>query len=428
MKEVSLNYQVGGSLTNDAPSYIPRQSDVNLYEALKRGEFCYVLNSRHMGKSSLLVRTRHRLQQEGYCCTVVDMTNIGSENITLLQWYKGIVKDIGRGFKPLRKFDFQTWWKSEEDISLLQRLSRFISDVLLKELGNEKIVIFIDEIDSILSLPFSVDDFFALIRFCYNQRSIDADYQRICFAIFGVATPADLIQDRKRTPFNLGTAIAINGFTLAEAQPLTKGLAIQADNAQAVLREVLNWTNGQPFLTQKLCQLVIRSSQDAIDGILMIPPGHEAYWIDRMVREKLLKDWEAQDEPEHLKTIRNRILSRQDTAGRLLGIYQQILQAGQETPVEASTHLPVAADDSPEQIELILSGLVIKRDGYLSVKNRIYAEVFNLQWVEQQLRALRPYSQALEVWVATKRQDRMSHDYCVGKPSEMLNSGRKESG
>uniref|UniRef100_B8HXM0 WD-40 repeat protein n=1 Tax=Cyanothece sp. (strain PCC 7425 / ATCC 29141) TaxID=395961 RepID=B8HXM0_CYAP4 len=400
-----FHYQVGGSLINDAPSYITRQADTDLYAALKRGEFCYVLNSRQMGKSSLLVRTRYRLQQEGYGCAVLDMTTIGSENITPLQWYKGIVKDLWRNFKPLRKFDLQGWWRDEEDVSLLQRLSYFFRDVLLTHLPEQPIVIFIDEIDSILTLPFAVDDFFALIRFCYNQRAVDAEYQRLSFAIFGVATPSDLIRDRKRTPFNLGTAIALNGFTLQEALPLTTGLRLSGGHAENVMQAILDWTNGQPFLTQKLCQLVISSSRDAVSGMLTLPPGNEAYWVESLVRERMINEWEAQDEPEHLRTIRNRILSQQETAGRFLGIYQQILQSsGQETALEESIP-PVATDDSPEQTELLLSGLVIKQDGWLRVKNRVYAEVFNLTWVEAQLVQLRPYAAALKEWVQGGRAD-----------------------
>jgi hypothetical protein len=49
-------YQVGGSLQADALSYVRRQADEDLYAALKQSKFCYVLNSRQMGKSSLKVQ------------------------------------------------------------------------------------------------------------------------------------------------------------------------------------------------------------------------------------------------------------------------------------------------------------------------------------------------------------------------------------
>jgi YD repeat-containing protein len=348
-----------------------------------------------MGKSSLLVQTRYRLQQESFKCTAIDMTRIGSENITPLQWYKGIVTELWRGFNLLGKFNLKTWWRDEEEISFIQRLSNFIEDVLLVQFPEDNLVIFIDEIDSILSLDFSTDDFFAFIRFCYNQRAINPAYNRIAFAIFGVATPSDLIADKKRTPFNIGTAIELEGFKLEESRPLAKGLEEKIDNSEAVLREILAWTGGQPFLTQKLCQLTLKLvvEKGSKQGFA-IPLETEKSWVETLAKTRIIHKWEFQDEPEHLKTIRDRIQSHPERAGRLLGIYQQILQS-----------LEVAADDSREQIELILSGLVVKDGGILKVKNRIYREVFNLEWVEQQLGSLRPYSQTFDAWIASGQKD-----------------------
>lgn len=382
-------YQVGGSLSADAPSYVVRPADRALLAALTQGQFCYIFNSRQMGKSSLRVRTKHRLEQAGYRCAAIDLSNIGSEMITPMQWYKGIASELWRCFDLMQQVNFKQWWQEQADLAPIQLLSRFIEDVILVEVAAEKLFIFIDEIDSVLSLNFPVDDFFALIRYCYNHRAQDGRYSRLTFALFGVATPSDLIQDRSRTPFNIGQGIELQGFQPAEVQSLIPGLAAAVTDPEVVLTEILQWTGGQPFLTQKLCRLIATAL-----AAQPTQPANTAELVAQIVQQQVIDHWEAQDEPEHLKTIRDRLLRHENKAGRLLTLYQNILHQG-----------VLPTNDSTEQEELLLSGLVMKHDGHLWVRNLIYRAVFHQQWVNRQLASLRPYVTALTGWQNSQFQD-----------------------
>lgn len=329
-----------------------------------------------------------KLQGEGIACVSIDLTAIGTSGLKSEQWYSGIIDTIA-GSESLNlgeQFDIDELWEENSRFSDVQIFGKFI-DKLLKLISTQ-IVIFIDEIDSVLSLNFPVDDFFALIRAFFNQRVDNPEYQRITFVLLGVATPSELIQDKKRTPFNIGKGIELTGFEFAEALPLINGFSGQTSNPEAVLKAILDWTGGQPFLTQKVCEFVRKSA-------IVISPGEEATFVENLVRNRVIQNWESQDEPEHFRTIRDRILKRDEQkAAYLLDLYQQVWHSG-----------GIDIDSSIEQSDLQLAGIVVKKESTLKVYNLIYQTIFDSLWIEKSLASLRPYAENYRQWILSKKED-----------------------
>lgn len=381
---MAYQYIAKATLAEDVETYVKREADDELYHALVQGEICNVFNSRKTGKSSLAVRTIKRLRDEaGFKSVVIDFSLNDTQLDNPDQWYASMLDPLA--FELNLDVNLKTWQEERNWLTPLRRFRQFIETILLRQVP-DFIVIFLDEIDSVLSFNLPTDDFFAFIRGCYNLRATKPEYKRLTFCLLGVVTVSDLIKDKRRTPFNIGQAIELKGFTLEEAAPvLTKGLEGKfPNNSTAILEQIIKLTGGQPFLTQKLCQRVLEYAEIANPN------------IDEIAQTYIIDNWEAQDNPELLRTIRNRLISEQvqNRSGRLLSIYQEILTCGK-----------ISADSSGDQMELQLTGLVVKENGHLKVYNRIYKEVFNLKWVQQELAKLRPYQENFDAWIESAKKD-----------------------
>jgi hypothetical protein len=385
-------YHVGGSVPLDAPSYIKREADDIFYNYLKNGQYCYVLNSRQMGKSSLWVQTQKRLQEDNIDCATIDLSGIG-KNISEDIWYRVLFEQLVKRFNLSIRGKEQTWWDERAYKSAINRLDQFVDEILLKEIY-QPIVICFDEIDSVLSLNFSTDDFFAWLRSCHEKRPYNRDYQRLTFCMLGVAAVSNFILDNNRNPFNIGQDIRLSGFTLKDARKLAEGLQDKVIAPQRVLEEVIEWTGGQPFLTQKICHLISTSRP----GFGKESPATPIN-VGDFIQSQVISNWVSQDSPEHLKTIlnrllNNRLLNKRVTGRRMLKLYLEILRNGEMTD-----------DGSPDQIELRLTGLVVEDRQKLKVYNKIYRNVFNETWVTTELNKIPPYIEKYEVWLNSGEDD-----------------------
>src|SRR5208283_2314234 len=127
-----------------AQSYIPRRADDELYQRVRSGEYCTVLTTRQMGKSSLMARTALRLRQQGAHCAIVDLQGKGNQKPAPDQWYYGVIKQIADGLGL--SGDWPEWWKRQQLLLPAQRWTDFFADVVVKQIDG-RVVVFIDEVD-----------------------------------------------------------------------------------------------------------------------------------------------------------------------------------------------------------------------------------------------------------------------------------------
>lgn len=345
----------GGTLPPSAPSYVSRPADDVLFNLALAGEFCYVLTTRQMGKSSLMVRTARRLQDKGIQTAIIDLTTIGTG--TRDTWYLDLLTELADRLNLSE--DTETWWKAHTALGLVHRFSSFLRDVVLTEIES-RVVVFIDEIDVTLGLAFA-DDFFAAIRAVYNARAADPRFNRLTFIFLGVASPSDLIRDRIRTPFNVGHGIALGDFDRAEAAMLQKGLeAACPGQGVAILDRIYYWTDGHPYLTQRLCREVVEAEND--------------HWthkeIDRLVDRLFLSN--QADKETSLQTVQDRVLKHSHRR-QLLTLYRRVHE-GKRIDSNERSYI---------QNQLKLSGLVKTANGHLCVHNEIYRRIFDLEWARK---------------------------------------------
>jgi tetratricopeptide (TPR) repeat protein len=363
-KGTKLRIQSGGTLVPGRDIYIVRPEDDELLELLRRGEYCNVLTSRQMGKSSLMAQTARRLLEHNIKSFSIDMAGDLGTPATAEEWYIGLTSAIGRGLKL--GLEVEEWWQGLGSRPNNQKLLEFFSDKVIPSVASP-LVLFLDEIDSTLKLDFR-DDLFTAIRAMYNRRPMSPEFEKLTFCFLGVTTPNELIKDSRTTPYNVGKPVLLRDFEIDrdDLSLLSDALSAVSGDGEAVLRKVLEWTGGHPFLTLRLCE--------ELAGRAAVLPDE----VDRLVGS-LFADFDTVRSEVHFQYVSDFLTKRSSDPLATLALYRNIRRGAEVQDESRDAH-----------VQLKLSGIV-KRDerSVLVVRNRIYSRVFNESWVNDALRPAR---------------------------------------
>nr|WP_249127629.1 AAA-like domain-containing protein [Bradyrhizobium lablabi] len=369
-----LQLQAGGTLNSRRHLYIERREDEKFFELLEQAEYVNVLSSRQMGKSSLMMRAVQRLSEKGIKSVTIDLAAELGTPPNLDVFCLGLLSKIARVLEL--QLDLKSWWERHDTETVNQRLMRFFRDVV-GQVATQPVVIFLDEIDSTLKLSYT-DDLFTAIRGMYNDRPIVEVYRRITFCLLGVATPNELIQDRRTTAYNVGTPLTLRDFDrkVDNLSPFTAVLNPTEKVASRLLDRILHWSGGQPYLTQKFCLDVMERRIDDVDA------------FDRFVTQAYENLGQAGSDV-HFQQILRFLEDRLSDGAATIDLYARVLN-GEKVPDRTTL----------ASAELKLSGLV-KRDnsGNLVVRNPIYCRLFDNVWV-QRTRPKRALSRARNFAIA----------------------------
>lgn len=329
--------------------YVHRDADRQVKNIIKdMGRPGYVLVSRQMGKTNLILNAKRELESDDDVFVYIDLSNPFPsakdcfENIidtaieTNLEKFETILKTIQEKREGLKDTPAHKQHTNELRI-------------ILKAIKG-KLVIILDEIDALTKTTYS-DQIFAQIRSIYFSRVNYEELSRLTYLLSGVIEPTEIIKDPKISPFNIGQKIFLNDFSKKEFTQFLLNAEINLDSE--CIERIFFWTNGNPRMTWDLCsEIENRIKQEPLNSAL----------VDRIVNEIYLTEF---DKPP-VDNIRELVRKDREIRNAIVDIELK------ETK---------SISDSLKS-KLYLSGIINYEENNVQIKNNIIKESLNASWIK----------------------------------------------
>jgi hypothetical protein len=237
----------GGAVPLHSSYYIVRVTDAEFHAAIRRHDsLALVKGARQIGKTSLLGRGLQQAREHGFTVALTDFQKLPTAHFASVKdFYVGVCEMIAHQLGVDRPLPHQ-WERGRSPNTTFEDFWRH--EVLEK--FNRPVLWACDEFDRLLTTSFG-GEVCGLLRSWHNERVLDpgGPWRLLTIAI-AYATEAHLfITDLNQSPFNVGTLLTLEDFTLEEVRELNQRYAEPLRNPLEVKRfyELLG---GQPYLSQ----------------------------------------------------------------------------------------------------------------------------------------------------------------------------------
>jgi len=357
----------GTALPHDSPIYVERDIDSQVYQFLrsenKSESACYIFGSPQTGKSSLALRLSKILECEDNVCSLVCIKSSES-NLLTRDLYVLLADQICKrlslenerfnsGF-PIDINDRQRSELSSSDIeNLLTNVASYLS--------NRKLLIFVDDIHKLEKN--CLQDFIELIKKANTQSE-----GSIFFILLGNYYPSNF-STISRKLLQIAAMFEIGSFS-GECHPLQNGINLSPRNKDLLIKELLVYTQGQPFLTIYLLHLsskYISNESNNLNYLIndfiqqeVIQNRDINYLLDNHFQR--ISDYFIRGDPQLLKA-----------KFYALEIYKSLLDSSILCHYNKKSLLHKI---------LIESGLAIRFEKFIRIANLVYKKVFDRALIE----------------------------------------------
>lgn len=286
----------GPIIPDDTVPYIARAADKDLSTLVQRKDYVALIGPRRSGKTSMLMHLWAELQnQPRYTLSYVDLSIYSTFEAT--KWYTSVYNDLvqnARGDLPAPAtpvcdaIDFR-----DELLSVLEQ-----------ELTDKIIIILLDEVETVP--PTITTPFFATLRQMFVGRGLQPAFRRLTFVLGGSYIPDELIKDQSISPFRVAEKIYIQDAT--DISPLVQQLQTsERAVASDVTSRIMEWTEGDLYLTQRICERVDRNFPSGV-----ITPMS----VDQVVQDGVFED-------DIFNSLENKLHDKQRVVWTLNQVIQQ---------------------------------------------------------------------------------------------------------
>jgi DNA-binding winged helix-turn-helix (wHTH) protein len=237
---------VGGAAPLDSRFYIERETDKEFRSAVeRRSSIVLVKGARQVGKTSLLARSLQGAREAGARVALTDFQQINASHLASVEsLLRMLAKSLADQLELAASPD-QIW---DADLGPSMNFTRYVRRQVLGE-SEAPLVWGLDEVDRLFSCEFA-SEVFGLFRSWHNARSLDprGPWPRLTLAM-AYATEAHLfITDVHQSPFNVGTRLVLEDFTVEQMVELNRRYGSPLSDAE--LDHFFQLVGGHPYLAR----------------------------------------------------------------------------------------------------------------------------------------------------------------------------------